>query len=162
MATMNATPLPETYTCPRCGVPTSSVRHGWACPSCVGVLVAGHAPVVVRHLAARISRTTAPASSLSCPGCRRPMTTVVHSGVEIDACIDCQLYWFDAGELSKIEKDGSARSSAGLDMTAVPNDPSGGSGQVVIEFSVEVVFEVLLRGVFRAVGAVIGGVLDGL
>jgi len=49
-----------------------------------------------------------------CPKCRSQMETVVHEGIEVDRCVNCQGIWFDMIEHEKLkELRGSERIDIG-------------------------------------------------
>ena len=98
--------------CPRCGKPLTLEKdpHGgmWRCAVCSGV--AANLTVLRRHLAEDVVRdfwrkavdASAPSGN-KCPSCSRPFREFVarheNRSLRLDLCRQCQLMWFDRGEL---------------------------------------------------------------
>ena len=83
------------------------------CPKCFGMLIQQHIfATLVQHLRAKYSGPTPTPKpmdakqlhvSRSCPACLETMETYPYAGAGnsvIDACKECRLIWFDAGELN--------------------------------------------------------------
>lgn len=103
--------------CPRCGKPLNlekDVRGGlWRCPQCSGV--AANLTVLRRHLEEEVVRdfwrkaidASAP-STHKCPSCLRAFREFVacheEQSLRLDLCRQCQLMWFDPGEMEVFPK----------------------------------------------------------
>jgi Zn-finger nucleic acid-binding protein len=98
--------------CPRCGKPLTlekDPRGGmWRCAVCSGV--AANLTVLRRHLEADVVRDfwrkavdASTPSGNKCPSCSRPFREFVvrheDRSLRLDLCRQCQLMWFDRGEL---------------------------------------------------------------
>ena len=57
-----------------------------------------------------------------CPVCGIEMIAVERSGIELDSCISCRGFWFDAGELDLLGE------MSGCDLSTLDLGPSTGSG----------------------------------
>lgn len=102
----------QSMLCPRCGKPLAleKHRHGglWRCAECSGV--AANLTVLRRHLEENVVRdfwrkavdASAPSGN-KCPSCSRPFREFVARHEDRSLCLDlcrqCQLMWFDPGEL---------------------------------------------------------------
>jgi PAT family beta-lactamase induction signal transducer AmpG len=62
--------------------------------------------------------------AIRCPKCRTDMEQVIHEGIEVDRCRQCQGLWFDAGELEALNDETAA---AALDTGDVETGRSGDS-----------------------------------
>jgi Zn-finger nucleic acid-binding protein len=103
--------------CPRCGKPLDLEKHAhgglWRCPQCSGV--AANLTVLRRQLEEDVVRdfwrkaadAGAP-SERKCPSCSRPLREFVarheDQSLRLDLCKQCQLMWFDPGELETFPK----------------------------------------------------------
>jgi len=102
----------QSMLCPRCGKPLAlekDPRGGmWRCAVCSGV--AANLTVLRRHLEEDVVRdfwrkavdASAPSGN-KCPSCSRPFRKFVvrheDRSLCLDLCWQCQLMWFDRGEL---------------------------------------------------------------
>lgn len=92
--------------CPRCRAPLEAHKPGGAvevdhCPACYGAFFdAG-------ELRVSLDKGTAkPAPALKCPRCAAGMETLsVYDGMlELERCLGCRGFWFDAGELQALRR----------------------------------------------------------
>jgi Zn-finger nucleic acid-binding protein len=102
----------QSMLCPRCGKPLTLEKHArgglWQCAVCSGV--AANLTVLRRHLEGDVVRdfwrkavdASAPSGN-KCPSCSRPFREFVARHEDRSLCLDlcrqCQLMWFDRGEL---------------------------------------------------------------
>ncbi len=98
--------------CPRCGKPLNLEKHLhgglWRCPQCSGV--AANLTVLRRQLAEDVVRDfwrkamdASEPSPHKCPSCSRALREFVarheDQSLRLDLCRQCQMMWFDPGEL---------------------------------------------------------------
>jgi len=108
--------------CPRCGKPLNLEKHPdgglWRCPQCSGV--AANLTVLRRQLEEDVVRDfwrkavdASEPSPHKCPSCSRALREFVahheDQSLRLDLCRQCQLMWFDPGELEVFPKVKKAR-----------------------------------------------------
>ena len=136
------------------------------CPQCSGLLLEEEdvaAAMGKRGVPAAEKLASLPESKVTCPRDGKPMRLLMHEGVEIDLCAECNALWLDAGEIEKIKRSrggagrkaalaagvaGAAAVAAGGAALAATPPGSGASalsgiGDVVIEGGIEIAFEFL-------------------
>lgn len=129
-------------------------HHGHAyagCDACGGRFIGkgllhdalGHA----RDGALRRERLEAlPASAVRCPADGQTMHALVHEGIEIDVCPQCDGVWLDAGEFEAITQRRKARQRRKND-DEPPEDDDSSDGE-------------LIEGVVEFVGEALGAIFD--
>lgn len=110
--------------CPGCVLPLKQVQvrdqNVWTCESCGGravtieLLRRMFTPDSVNPIWLHALRHEG-SSGRSCPQCRKAMTQIHVSGVDLDVCLHCHFVWFDRGEMELL--------------TPIPAAPSDGMTQ---------------------------------
>jgi Zn-finger nucleic acid-binding protein len=79
-------------------------RHDpWALPSGAGPVPAVDSSAVDR-IVAQLKAGDLPRSTRVCPLCGDPFVLLDVDGVQVDTCLACGVFWFDAGELGDIAR----------------------------------------------------------
>jgi Zn-finger nucleic acid-binding protein len=114
-----------TYRCPSCKTSLGQRQHdpgaSWICQACGGAaitvsVIRQHASPALANAIWSNARASRMESSRHCPACSRSLKTFEvedPSGrTELDGCVACQFFWFDAAELARL----------GIMMKDVPSD----------------------------------------
>ena len=160
--------------CPRDGSILAFAEEGGLlsnrCPECSGLLLEEEdvaAAMGKRGVPAAEKVESLPTGKVTCPRDGKPMRLLMHEGVEIDLCAECNALWLDAGEIEKIKRSrggagrraalaagvaGAAAVAAGGAALAASPPGSGASmlssigevvGDVALEGGLEIAFEFL-------------------
>lgn len=70
-------------------------------PCCANRPIAGHRSVS-ECIAAQLDHDVFLASPRTCPECRHSFVLINVNGVELDTCLECGSFWFDAGEFGSL------------------------------------------------------------
>ncbi len=124
--------------CPRCGKPLNLEKHLhgglWRCPQCSGV--AANLTVLRRQLDEEVVRDfwrkaidASAASTNKCPSCSRPLREFVarheDQSLRLDLCRQCQMMWFDPGELEVFPRAQRVQPTAIDEQVALAQIPAG-------------------------------------
>lgn len=109
-------------TCRNCHAPLKKKGNSWACQNCRSSYV--DFAFLDHHFGSKIhdqilqeSKSLIMVSRHSCAFCQQSLAThILFSSVQIESCFGCQIVWFDAGEIRKLQ---SVQTEAGLKLPSM-------------------------------------------